>query len=367
MKVRDILVEHKQGYYRPGKFEAGDVHLVRISDITDEAHIDKNTTPMVSVDEAVLSSFSIKKNDFLFARTGGAGRFALVKEDIRGIFASYLIRFRFKSGYDPRFLRYYFLSDAFQFELKSTIHGGVNQNVHAENIKDCSVPTFSLPEQQRIIALLDETFAALTEVHAKAECNRSNAKEMLESVLRETFENGKNWEEKRLEECFRLKSGDVLTSKMMSDSGEFPVYGGNGIAGMHDRYNLSGDNVIIGRVGALCGNARHITENIWLTDNAFKLVDFNFEFNNKFLTYLLNFKNLRKFARQAAQPVISNSSLKDILLRFPKSIDEQRAIVDRLDALTEATMKLEAVYQSKVNAVEELRKSILQKAFEGSL
>ena len=121
------------------------------------------------------------------------------------------------------------------------------------------------------------------------------------------------WEVKRLEDCFKLKSGDGLTSKMMSKDGEYPVFGGNGIAGLHNNFNLYGSNVIIGRVGALCGNVRHMNEKIWLTDNAFRIVDFKYEFDHSFLTYLLNFKNLREYARQAAQPVISNSSLKDVL------------------------------------------------------
>lgn len=138
------------------------------------------------------------------------------------------------------------------------------------------------------------------------------------------------WVEKKFSECFRLRSGDGLTSKAMVE-GVYPVYGGNGIAGMHNEFNLSGDNVVIGRVGALCGIARHITENIWLTDNAFKIVDFKYELANDFLTYLLNYKNLRSLARQAAQPVISNSSLKDLVLNFPVSVAEQKRIVAILD------------------------------------
>jgi len=138
------------------------------------------------------------------------------------------------------------------------------------------------------------------------------------------------WIDKKFSECFRLRSGDGLTSKAMVE-GVYPVYGGNGIAGMHNEFNLSGDNVIIGRVGALCGIARHITENIWLTDNAFKIVDFKYHFANDFLTYLLNYKNLRSLARQAAQPVISNSSLKDLTLNFPISVAEQKRIVAILD------------------------------------
>jgi type I restriction enzyme S subunit len=138
------------------------------------------------------------------------------------------------------------------------------------------------------------------------------------------------WIEKRLSECFRLKSGDGLTSKQMKN-GDYPVYGGNGVAGAHNEFNLSGDNVIVGRVGALCGNARHITDKIWLTDNAFNVVDYKYDFENDFLTYLLNYKNLRRLARQAAQPVISNTSLKDLILNFPESIEEQKRIVAILD------------------------------------
>ena len=181
------------------------------------------------------------------------------------------------------------------------------------------------------------------------------------------FENkGDGWEEQLLEDCFKLKSGDNLTAKNMTE-GEFPVFGGNGIAGYHNDYNLSGSNVIIGRVGALCGNVRHIAENIWLTDNAFKIVHCKFNFDNTFLTYLLNHLDLRSYARQAAQPVISNSSLKDVVLHFPKSVRVQQAIVQKLDALSTETKKLEAIYQQKIIDLEELKKSILQKAFAGEL
>ena len=225
----------------------------------------------------------------------------------------------------------------------------------------------SLSEQQRIVSILDECFAAINKAKANAEQNLKNAKELFESYLQGVFEKkGDGWEEQLLEDCFKMKSGDNLTAKNMSE-GEYPVFGGNGIAGYHNEYNLSGSNVIIGRVGALCGNVRHITENIWLTDNAFKVVDFKFDFDHSFLTYLLNHKDLRSYARQAAQPVISNSSLKDVVLNFPKSKKEQQTIVRQLDALRAETQKLEAVYQKKIVDLEELKKSILQKAFAGEL
>jgi type I restriction enzyme, S subunit len=107
-----------------------------------------------------------------------------------------------------------------------------------------------------------------------------------------TMMSKKGWEIKKLGDCFKLKSGDMMTAKMMSGEGVFPVYGGNGVSGLHNEYNLSGSNVIVGRVGALCGNVRHITEQIWLTDNAFKVVDFKYEFDHSFLTYLVTVQSV---------------------------------------------------------------------------
>ena len=160
----------------------------------------------------------------------------------------------------------------------------------------------------------------------------------------------KGWEVKRLGECFKLKSGEALVSNKMQE-GDIPVFGGNGIAGYHNEFNLHGSNVIIGRVGALCGKVRHITKKIWLTDNAFHVVDFNYSFDHAFLSYLLNFKNLRNYARQAAQPVISNSSLKEVDLEFPSSISEQQCIVTILNEAFAAIAKAkENAEKNLVNA-----------------
>jgi type I restriction enzyme S subunit len=172
------------------------------------------------------------------------------------------------------------------------------------------------------------------------------------------------WEVQFLENCFKLKSGNNLTSVDMSKYGTYPVFGGNGIAGYHNEYNLTGSNVIVGRVGALCGNVRHIKESIWLTDNAFKIVDFKFDFDNSFLTYLLNYIDLRSYARQAAQPVISNSSLKKVVLHFPKSIMEQQRIVAILDEAFAVIAKAKANAEQNLKNSRELFESYLQGVFE---
>ncbi|MFQ1710116.1 restriction endonuclease subunit S [Aeromonas veronii] len=269
-----------------------------------------------------------------------------------------------QEGIDIRFLEYILRGG---INISEAITGAAQPQITRTNLSPLKIsyPT-SLIEQQRIVAILDEAFEAIAVARANAEQNRQNARALFESYLQSVFsQRGDGWSEAKLSECFRLKSGDALTSKEMK-SGEYPVYGGNGIAGTHDTFNLSGNNVIIGRVGALCGNARNIEESIWLTDNAFQVTDLKYDFDYAFLTYLLNFKNLRSLARQSAQPVISNSSLKDLLLNFP-NITEQRNIVIQLDALSNKTQRLESLYQRKIAALDELKQSLLQQAFNGQL
>ena len=279
---------------------------------------------------------------------------------------------------------YYFLM---HFDWDKACDGDVKvkgKTLNKAKLKEIAIFYPNYSEQQRIVTILDEAFEQIAIARANTEKNLQNARALFESHLQSVFSvrgepveprrpstssgrAGEGWMEVKFEDCFRLKSGDGLTSNQMKEGGVYSVFGGNGIAGYYDKHNLSGENVIIGRVGALCGNVRHITESIWLTDNAFKIVDFKFEFDLAFLTYLLNFKNLRNFARQTAQPVISNSSLKDVSLTFPKSISKQSAIVTELNGLRVETQRLESLYQRKLTALDELKKSLLHKAFAGEL
>ena len=139
------------------------------------------------------------------------------------------------------------------------------------------------------------------------------------------------WEVKKLGEVMKLQSGENLPAKKMPD-GIYPVYGGNGVSGYHNDYNMMGENIIIGRVGALCGNVRHLRDPFWLTDNGFKVIlNKGLTVDLRYLTLFLNFANLRQYAKQTAQPVISNVALKEVPVILPP-LPEQERIVSILDA-----------------------------------
>ena len=368
--LREVLSVLRNGLNCKQDKSGNGVKISRIESIAD-ATFNPERVGYADLSETEKQRFLLKRGDILFSHINSpihVGKTAIVDCDEQIYHGVNLLLMRPTDSLLPTYLnlalKYLFHTGYWARSCKQSVNqASVNQQ-DIFRVEIC-YPS-SKEEQQRIVAILDEAFEAIAAARANAEQNRQNARSLFESYLQSVFsQRGDGWAEASLGECFKLKSGDALTSKDMQ-AGDYPVYGGNGIAGMHNSFNLSGENVIIGRVGALCGNARRVTDDIWLTDNAFKVVDFYYEFDSAFLTYLLNFKNLRGLARQSAQPVISNSSLKDLILNFP-SLPEQRYIAIQLDALREEIQCLESLYQRKIEALDELKQSLLQQAFSGQL
>ncbi|MFT5256371.1 MAG: type I restriction enzyme S subunit [Candidatus Paceibacteria bacterium] len=397
MIVKDILTSHKQGFYKPGKQKGGNVHFVRISDINNSFYLDTDSTPMIEADKSDIERFSIKKDDFLFARTGGAGRFCLIQEDLNGIFASYLIRFRFNNQNDSNFLRYFFMSDSFQKELKSKIHGGVNQNVHAENIKDCNVPEIELSEQKQIVATLDKAFAAIDTAKANAEQNLQNVKELFESYLQNVFSTkGDDWEEgefgniittltdyhangsyKILKKNVELKDNDDYA--WMIRSTDFEKSFKNQFKYIDEHaYNFMSKSKVFGNeiIMSKIGNAGKtylmpkidrpisLAMNLFLIrlDESRALPQFVF----RFLKSEKGESQIKKRVKGATTKTITKDNVRNIIISYP-SLETQKDIVQKLDILSLETKKLEVIYTQKIADLEEMKNSVLQKAFSGQL
>jgi type I restriction enzyme S subunit len=167
-KVRRRLNEHRQGYYSTDSYVDAGIRLLRITDLREFGRIDYSESPFVEV-KGEVSVFLLQESDFVFARTGGAGTFGVVEVLYEPVaYASYLIRFRFSATLFTNFLRYFFLSDCFQNAVRQNIHGGVNQNIHAEDIKNQYLAVPSLNEQQTIAAFLDSETTKLNTLTTEA-------------------------------------------------------------------------------------------------------------------------------------------------------------------------------------------------------
>lgn len=173
------------------------------------------------------------------------------------------------------------------------------------------------------------------------------------------------WAWCRLGDLFRISSGDGLIAKDMAKGGKYPVFGGNGINGYHDKFNISKPTIVIGRVGALCGSIHVTPKKAWVTDNAFITYYAEHLLCGSWLERLLVALNLRDRARETAQPVISGKRVYPITVALPPYA-EQKAIVQVVNNLIVMIDELEKQITEREEQSELLMQSVLREAFEHS-
>ncbi|MFA7230688.1 MAG: restriction endonuclease subunit S [Victivallaceae bacterium] len=287
---------------------------------------------------------------------------------------------------------FYYLYHNVDF-LNSLGTGATFKELSAGKLKDIPIPLPPLPEQQRIVAILDEAFAAIAKAKANAEQNLKNAKELFESYLQAVFSNGKlkiengEWEEKRL--------GDVLVKTETVDPTKKPneefiyldvssvnketkeIENATVLLGKdapsRARKLVRANDVIFATVRPTHSRVALITEEYdeqVCSTGYFVLRAKEFLSNNLIFYFLLTYsfnKQMEKLQKGASYPAVTDSEVKGIYIPFPKSKTEQQTIVQKLDALSAETKRLEGIYRQKIEDLEELKKSVLAKAFKGEL
>lgn len=128
--------------------------------------------------------------------------------------------------------------------------------------------------------------------------------------------------------CSRLSSGKAIKAEQICSTGQFPVFGGNGVRGYTNNYNFNGECAIIGRQGAYCGNVNFFKGMAYMTEHAV-VVCGNEKCNTKFLSFVLQRMNLGHLSHQAAQPGLSVKILGEQKISLP-SIEIQNKIADIL-------------------------------------
>ncbi|AHW26844.1 restriction endonuclease subunit M [Salmonella enterica subsp. enterica serovar Abony] len=161
----------------------------------------------------------------------------------------------------------------------------------------------------------------------------------------------------------KINSGKLLQKNKLLSEGPIPVYGGNGIIGYNDEAMEYGENIVIGKVGALCGNVRYVQGDIWVTNNSLILKN---KSPNKILTpylaKLLSTLNLRKLAVGTAQQYLTTTQIKDVEVSLPP-LTTQHTLnmwLDELDGTLEKYNKLiEKIKKDKQELKESLYKGLL--------
>lgn len=271
-------------------------------------------------------------------------------------------------------------------DFKKYVQGAAIPHIYFKDYKNEPFLWMPLPEQQRIVAILDEAFAAITKAKANAEQNLKNSKELFESYLQGVFENkGEGWEVKTLGEVYDVRDGTHDSPKYQEEG--FPLITSKNLKkdllnydnvnyiseqdyiNINKRSKVNKGDILFAMIGTI-GNPVVIQDEPDFAIKNVALFKVPKEQNSYFLKYFLDAKStidkMMGDAKGTTQKFVGLGYLRGFKILMPP-IKEQQNIVQKLDALSTETKKLEAIYQQKINDSEELKKSVLQKAFSGEL
>jgi type I restriction enzyme S subunit len=285
-----------------------------------------------------------------------------------------------KCNINPRYL-YFF--------LKNIDLGSLGYARHYRLLKEKKILIPPLPEQQRIVSIIDKAFEAIDKAIENTQKNLQNAKELFESYLNSVFENGgEGWEEKTLKEvCAKITDGTHQTPKYFDDGIIF-LSSRNVTSGKIDWDNIKyidekqhlemhkrvaprvGDILLAknGTTGVAAIVDRDLVFDIYVSLAHIRVLD---QVTPEFMLYFINSplakKQFNKRLKGSGVPNLHLEEIREVSILFPKSINEQKSLVEQLGVMRAETQNIELVYRKKINNLEELKKSILNKAFAGEL
>lgn len=286
-----------------------------------------------------------------------------------------------------KYLYYYLFS---KVDLLNSLGTGTTfKELSGGKLKEVLIPLAPLPEQQCIVTILDEALEGIATATANAKKNLANARELFESYLQSVFTNkGEGWIETTIGEKIRfidyrgktpqktenglrlitaknLKMGYLQDEPMEYVSPEtYDTWMTRGIPRFGDV--LFTTEAPLANVAQLDTRDKVVfAQRIIIMQTEPSLLD------STFLKYMLLSQPIQQSIHNkgtgATVKGIKASLLKTIEISFPKSLNVQKSIVIKLEVLSAETKKLVAIYQQKLRALEELKKSILNQAFSGQL
>lgn len=329
--------------------------------------------------------YAVQNGDLLICEGGEVGRTALL-EGIEGdcIIQNALHRVRGTEKANINYLKYLMrhIADAGWFDIlcnKSTI-----AHLTGEKLDALELP-LPYPEEQQVIAhFLDDKTAQIDGLIAKKEALLARLAEKRTALISQAVTKGldptapmkdsnipwlghipAHWELKKLHHIARLKSGESITTNMMDENDEYPVFGGNGLRGHYHKYTHLGDYVLIGRQGALCGNINYASGRFWASEHAL-VVSPTQDIAPRWLGELLRTMNLNQYSVSAAQPGLSAEYIGRLKVPFP-IFDEQ---VNIAHYLIEETSKIDlqrVKIEKAVTTLKEYRTALITSAVTGKI
>jgi len=365
----------------------GDIYWITPADLGKLTKIIVNDTPRKITDLGLEKSSAklFPENSIILSTRAPIGHLAInsvpmsTNQGCRGIVPI--------KNVDTWFI-YYFLKK--NVELLNTLGTGATfKELSTKALAGIEIPIPPLYEQQRIVSILDKVFTAIDKTKANAEQNLKNARDVFDSYLQGVFEKkGDGWEHIRMGDICQIYDGTHFSPKNGRDGDYMYITAKNIKPYYIDVSNISyvtedDHNDIYSRCSPKKGDVLYIKDGATAGIATVNTIEEEFSMLssvalikcsniilNTFLVHYMNSsvgkKNFLGYLDGAAITRLTLIKIKNVCFSIP-TLEEQQSIVNKLDALRAETQKLEAIYKKKLDCLEELKKSVLQKAFAGEL
>lgn len=340
-------------------------------------------------------SFFQQEKEYLAIIKDGAGIGRVSKHPAKSSIVATMQYLIPKEGFDISFIEYFL--NGIDFEKHR--NGSTIPHIYFKDYKSEAFPLLPLPKQKSIVSILDKAFSAIERSQNNAEQNLKNAKELFESYLQDVFDpstrsgqEGNDWVEKTLGDVcslitdgkhgnceneegsgyYFLSAKDIRNNTLLFENGRQITK--KDFLETHQRTDLKPGDICMINTGATIGRISFAPDNELTYKTTFQksvavIKPITTIIDNHYCRYLLvsDVKKLVKISSGTAVPNLLLSDLRNHKINIPKSIQEQKQIVEKLDTLQTETNNLENIYQQKIENLENLKKSVLQKAFNGEL
>jgi len=303
----------------------------------------------------------------------------------------------FRAGCDlfPEYLYYFLLQPSFRETGQAVMTGAVgHKRVPKDFIENTEIPLPPIPEQKRIVAILDEAFADIEQARALTEQNLKNARELFESYLQQVFsQRGEGWVETTLGNEIDLLTGFAFKSNgYVTHKESVPlIRGDNVIQGKlrwdgvklwpkdkisdYQKYQLAENDIVLAmdrtwvKAGMKYSRITNKDLPALLVQRVARMRCLN-SLNSDYLYHLVGSKLFENYVLSIQTglgvPHISGKQIQDFKFSMPV-IGHQKLVVETLNKLSKNVLQLTEIYQKKLALTDELKKSLLQKAFTGEL
>lgn len=324
-----------------------------------------------------------KKDDILFGKLRPYLA-KVYKAEFAGQAVGDIYVFRGNEEQNPEYLKYLLLSYPFISVVDGSTYGAKMPRANWDFISHLVLPCPPKTEQVTIAAFLDHKVGQIDATIAEKEQMLEDLKAYRSAIVSEAVTKGLdknvemkdsgidkfpmiqfNWNTSKLKYIASIRSGSALPANNIKEDALYEVYGGNGCMGKADEYNTESPAIIIGRVGALCGNVHLIKTKKWVTDNAL-ILNIKRDVTYEYLYYYLTAYDLNTLNSSNAQPLITGTKVLDVVTPMP-SLNEQIMIANYLDDKT--SMIDETIDQISVQIVElkSYKSSLITEAVTGKI